>query len=41
MRGPADDEWERMTQEQRHSYFTFGGVVLVIVAVFILEKIFN
>ena len=41
MRGPTDEEWKRMTPEQKRSYFIFGGVVLIILAALLLEKIFS
>lgn len=40
MRGPTDEEWKRMTPEQKTTYKVFVGVVLCILALLLVKKFF-
>jgi hypothetical protein len=40
MRGPTDEEWKRMTEEQRKTYKIFIGVAAFVVAVTFVKKLF-
>jgi hypothetical protein len=41
VRGPTDEEWKHMSPEQKRSYFIFAGIVLTILAVLLLERVFD
>lgn len=38
--GPTDDEWKKMTPEQKSSYKMFVGVVFALIFIAILVKLF-
>jgi hypothetical protein len=40
MRGPTDEEWRRMTAEQRRAYKIFISVAAFVVAVTFIKKFF-
>ena len=40
MRGPTDEEWKRMTPEQKTAYKIFIGVVLCILVLVFAKKFF-
>ncbi|REG59248.1 hypothetical protein B0G80_1983 [Paraburkholderia sp. BL6669N2] len=40
MRGPTDEEWKRMTPEQKRTYKIFVGVVIVILVSLAIKKFF-
>ena len=40
MRGSTDEEWKRMSLEQKTTYKIFVGIVLCILASLLVKKIF-
>jgi len=40
MRGPTDEEWKRMTPEQKTTYKVFVVVVLCILVLLLIKKFF-
>ncbi|CAB3748096.1 hypothetical protein LMG29739_00475 [Paraburkholderia solisilvae] len=40
MRGPTDEEWKRMTPEQRRTYKIFVSIVVLLLVALFIKKFF-